>query len=469
FNALSSNGYYNQMQQVIVTSWGGYATRGVYASLSISSWSASALNFSSDNGIWSSGWQLAWQIPTDMPIWQMVDYVNVPPQITPLDTVHVVADRFNGTPEGFQADAVIDFDGDGVRDSGENWLADFGAGGNADLANSVVIHFNDIPGTALNLTGFGTDDKIEIEMEDSWINDFAVGLNSVNYQLARFSGGAPTPITGNTITVIQARGTFADFNSNNYTNAYRITYTGTTHTPSNAVVPVYGAIAYWTDATNALNNQANLLPDYFDATPLSHTAVLANLNTNHYPGLVEFVWPVNVVVEEEGAFIDANANGVLDEWETTDGAVFAAGGNADLGANNVAIHFNDIPNMPIDLSGFNGNDRIEIDLSAMKFGDDSMIRSNQGTAWHGWTEFYEGVSGVRVSGSGYSAAAYVEGNALKTGHLTWTSSRTVGGSTNWYQKFTATAPFEGTLAVNVGPLYNHYQQVAYVIGGGGPM
>jgi len=321
-----------------------------------------------------------------------------------------------------------------------------------------------LPGRALDLTGFGTDDKIEIDTGGgTWIANFGIGANSASYQLAHLEGPSTTVTTALRFRQFTDTAnppvTINDLGNHVY-------YFSSTVYALTADVPGFGldgALAYWTDAGNALNNQANLLPDY---NGTNNTTVLANLNANHYPGLVEFVWPVNVVVEEDGAYIDVNANGVHDNDET-DLAVFASGGNADLVANNVVIHFNDIPNTPLDLAGFDGNDRIEIDLNAMRSGDDSITRDNQGTVWHGWTEFYEGASGVRVFGSGYSAV-YLEGSTLKTGHLTWTSSRTTGGWSNSYLKFTATGPSEGTLAVNVGPLYNHYQQVAYVVGGMGP-
>jgi hypothetical protein len=71
-----------------------------------------------------------------------------------------------------------------------------------------------------------------------------------------------------------------------------------------------------------------------------------------------------VVVDQDGAFIDANADGVHDAGETTI-AVFGPGGNADLTSNQVTIHFNDVPTTPLDVTGFGTNDKIEIDFTAV--------------------------------------------------------------------------------------------------------
>jgi hypothetical protein len=71
----------------------------------------------------------------------------------------------------------------------------------------------------------------------------------------------------------------------------------------------------------------------------------------------------HVVVELAGAFIDLNGNGIQDSDDTTP-AVFSVGGNADLTTNAVTIEFNNLPTTPIDLSGFNMDDKIEIDVQA---------------------------------------------------------------------------------------------------------
>ena len=64
--------------------------------------------------------------------------------------------------------AYIDLNGDGVKDANDTILADFTPEtGNVDLAlNPVVIHYNNaIPSSPLNLSGFGSDDRIEIDVQ----------------------------------------------------------------------------------------------------------------------------------------------------------------------------------------------------------------------------------------------------------------------------------------------------------------
>jgi VCBS repeat-containing protein len=457
-NFINYNEYANAMYQELLTASGLAQNGWIYAGLSVDTSNqelqffrgmSTALAPSAIN-ITDYFTKLGSNLSVDLPIGQMVEYVNLPPAAS--YTVHVVVDSFFGysTEDGFPAGAVIDYDGDGVRDEGENWLADFGDGGNADLGNmSVLIHFNEAPMTALDLTGFGTDDRIEIAPGDSWLKTVTYNsqAHAVSYQMAYFSSW-PAPVTvTSTLRIVQTLGTFSDLGSNQYTSVYGMTFSSTTWVSTTYNIPLNVGLAYWNDASNALNNPANLLP---------------------HPGLVEFVWPVNVVVESEGAYIDANANGVYENGEVAVDS-FQAGGNADLAANNVIIHFNDIPDTPLDLAGFNGNDRIEIDLNAMRLDNDSVLRSLQNSStFSGQTQFYAGASGVSVNRSGYSAAVYIEGSTLKTGHLTTITIGTSGGGTTSYQKFAATGPYEGTLAVNVGPLYNHYDQVAYVIGGISP-
>ncbi|HZV81525.1 MAG TPA: hypothetical protein VFF53_05075, partial [Geobacteraceae bacterium] len=453
YNWRFSSSYGNShLRQTGYTTFGSPMNRWVNQGLYTGS---SRLYFYSNNGSSSGSWQLATQLPTGMPLQQMVDYVNLP---VALDPVHVVVEQ-NG--------AVIDFDGDGVRDNGENWLADFGSGGNADLANNaVVIRFNDIPLNALHLNGFGTDDKIEIAAGDSWLADFGVGTSSVNYQLAHHSGSPLATVT----TMIRVNqftaSTLNDFANNSYHNVYAIT--ALTANSSQ------GAIAYWTDATNALNNQTNLLPDNFGPSPLSHTAVLTNLNANHYPGLVEFVWPVHLVVDDQAGnvatFIDDNANGVRDAGEDTlallgqtqadvDAFNTAAGTNygsyaVDLASEQVTIHYNELPTgtwMP-DLTGFGGNDRIEIDVDAMRNGQTGKVLATQ-SSYNAttWVDAAGVAGGTRWNSaiSTYSAV-FLAGSRLKYGHTASSS-------------YTVTAINEGTIASNAAALANHYnQQVVFV-------
>ena len=71
----------------------------------------------------------------------------------------------------------------------------------------------------------------------------------------------------------------------------------------------------------------------------------------------------NVVVDSTGAYIDLNANGIKDAVDNIS-ADFTPAGNIDLELNPVVIHYNDTPSSPLNLSGFNSDDLIEIDVQA---------------------------------------------------------------------------------------------------------
>jgi len=443
--------------------------------------SSSSLYFTSNNGSRFTGYQLATGISTNLPLQQMVNFVNFPESPA---TVHVVVER-----EG----AVIDYDGDGVRDSGENRLAVFGAGGNADLATGltpVIIHFNDAPYNALDLTGFGSDDKIELDIQAMQQNIFlntrpatAESIGSTGIFSGEFYYYLQSHF-GNTFTYMEHPIHVGQ--SSFVTAGYR------GGTPPSGAYGLFmhslpavssrtgGYIAYWTDAGNALNNLNNLLPGY---TGANTAAVLATLNSNApHAGLIDFVWTINVVVDDQAGnvatFIDANGNGVRDGGEDTlallgqtqaDVDAFnAAAGTAygsqvvDLASEQVAIHYNDLPTgdwMP-NLTGFDGNDRIEIDVAAMRNDSDTLDLNNQTiqTTSSSQTQVYAGVSGV----SSGSTAVYISGGNLKFGHRTTTTS-ILGSSTVFNTYYTATGALEGVIASNAGALANHFQQVVFVM------
>jgi hypothetical protein len=267
--------------------------------------------------------------------------------------------------------------------------------------------------------------------------------------------------SGPTTPIISTDKTGIRFNHTTVSGQGSITFTG-----DNGI----GTIAYWSDSSNALNVQNNLLPNY-TTSPDNYSQVLADLNANHYPGLVEFVWPVNVVVDDEAgnvaSFIDANANGMRDVGENTlaligqdqaavDAFNTAAGTSygsqvVDLASENVTIHYNDLPTgawIP-NLAGFDSNDRIAIDLDAMRLGLDKLLQSQNNYNLTSATDG-AGLTGASISsGISYSySAVYLSGSKLKFGHTS--------GSWSWY--YTANAPNEGTIASNAAALAGHYQQ-----------
>jgi len=72
----------------------------------------------------------------------------------------------------------------------------------------------------------------------------------------------------------------------------------------------------------------------------------------------------NVVVESGGAFIDQNGNGVKDTDDTIAADFTPLTGNVDLANNPIIIHYNNIPDTPLNLIGFNIDDLIQIDVAA---------------------------------------------------------------------------------------------------------
>lgn len=460
---------------------GSTRTASVGLSLFATGTGLRGLSLASNNGSSSSNWwQIASQLPADMLLQEMVDFVNLP---TPPDPVHVVVER-----DG----AFIDIDGDGILDNGENRLAGFGVGGNADLANrSVIIHLTDAPQSALNLTGFGEDDKIEIDvaalLNNGILNSTAVygglasfafeGLGLLGYYFSRTTGTSSSLTTH--FTWIRV----------NHSSAMRPDFRGTSYGPFGITLNyintsisgrTQGLIAYWTDSSNALNNMTKLLPDTLTNT---YTEILANLNANHYAGLVEFVWPVNVVIDDQAgnvaSFIDSNANGMRDPGEDTlallgqteaDVVAFNATAGTDyasqvvnLATEQVSIHYNDLPTsawMP-DLTGFGDNDRIEIDIPAMRNNltiIDSAVLSNQGSiTMRSQTQTYAGVSGVSSVGN----AVYLSGGNLYFGHRASTPTST-GPSAMISAFYTATGTLEGKIAENANVLAGDFQPVIFV-------
>ena len=204
--------------------------------------------------------------------------------------VHVVVDSFGA--------AYIDVNGNGVHDTGEDTLAAFGRGGSADLAaNSVTVHFNGMPGDALDLTGFGADDKIEFHMaamegtvfdnQASYLTDISIWTSGgtstygASYNVHAGFGYASIDVHQCTTSTPTA-----DLNGNIITHAYYIDI-------GHQTIGTYEtAIAYWTDAGNALNDNALLFPN-LEASGI--TAVVNNLNANNEGGLIDFIWPAEVL------------------------------------------------------------------------------------------------------------------------------------------------------------------------------
>jgi hypothetical protein len=217
--------------------------------------------------------------------------------------VHVVVES-----EG----AFIDANGDGVQQDTETTVADFGHNGNADLASEhVTIHFNDVPWTAIDITGFGADDKIEFHVEAMVANNGLNALASYLTDLAiNTSGDVGTWAAFYPHATVNAQASIdihqidtytpsftSDLSGNALGSVYYMdigykVFTGTGASPA-LVSSNEAGFAFWTDAGNALNDNALVFPTWNGAD--NTATVVADFNANNEGSVVDFIWPVVTV------------------------------------------------------------------------------------------------------------------------------------------------------------------------------
>lgn len=223
------------------------------------------------------------------------------PAAASVDLGHIVVER-----EG----AFVDVNADGIHQTDGNEVAISNADLSAKLeANdvAVTIHFNDVPMEAINLTGFGEDDKIQFDVTalhdnkvlangSDRLGDLDVYTSSPNRRIDYTFTNAD--VSGVSFQFFEHSVPYThDFNDNPLTNIYflRASYISSaafdrTVSPANPWESTGAAIAYWNDGVNALNNQSLMLP-YF-TKGVNTAAVIANLNSGSYAGVVEFVNPI---------------------------------------------------------------------------------------------------------------------------------------------------------------------------------
>ena len=235
-----------------------------------------------------------------------------------------------------------------------NWLAS-GEESNitltgVDFQNArVIMQVNDVQDSGpINLTGFGIDDRIIFNVGSliengalHWeavrgVTDIGVGTSSVSNNFG---------VTGNRISVYD-------------TSSFKAIMV------KGGLYDASSMFANWTDANNALGNSAN----FYQSNPEIGLNINKSLSDMlAAPQVVDIVLPspVHVIVDAAGQWIDANGNGVLDGTEATTHADFGLGGNASLVSKEVTIRFFDAPTTPLDLSAFNGDDKIELDMAQL--------------------------------------------------------------------------------------------------------
>jgi VCBS repeat-containing protein len=274
---------------------------------------------------------------------QQVSFVHNP-------TIHVVVD---GTG------AFIDTDADGVHDTGETQLA-FNTSTGADLIdlanNQVVVHFNDAPDHKLDFSGFGKDDRVEIDVQafktngfthigntatDSWQDNWRNTCTS-----ARSSHGVS--FAGNDHLTVKAQLCTSNWGNHFATNILKV---GTGHSGG----------SQWADLADfgtGSSSGGNAIID-------GNGGVMNRVSFVDVGGVA--AEDIHVVVDAAGAFIDTNADGILQSSEAVDAnRAFANGDDlVNLAANHVTVTFNDAPDQALNFQGFGVDDKVEINLSEM--------------------------------------------------------------------------------------------------------
>jgi len=272
--------------------------------------------------------------------------------------------------------AYIDFNHDGVLDGDDTdsyddfVYADFAEGGNADLvANQVVVTVQDFNSNRMDLTGFGSDDKLVFNMRDLIDNGrvatttrFAVGSSEAGWAITtlandgqiRYYSGQMT-FLGSTFAVIN------DAETNPLANFYSaFGVDDTIGTIGNPGVDYSRAVAHITSSDYLL---------YFNMNNVTHTTN-TNTSTSELPYM-------RVFVTRNGMFSTTSGN---DAWITTDGGGeyvdFNGRGNdpittIDFVNNHVELVFLDVPDFTLSLDGYGEDDRIYIDRNAMIVNDNN--------------------------------------------------------------------------------------------------
>jgi hypothetical protein len=230
----------------------------------------------------------------------------------------------------------------------------------------VIMQVNDVADSgALNLTGFGTDDRIIFNIGNLIENGvFSYGANQ----------GATAVLAGNRMGYsLNHNGAGRGWiRHTNVGNTLKLAHDSVA-TPNIAGSGAAYSFANWADADNPLANFANYYQAAQFAALNSNKALSAMLAA---PQIVDIVLPtpVHVIVNAAGQWIDANGNGVLDGTDAATHADFGLGGNASLVSKEVTIRFFDKPTynidvnstpVPLNLSSFNGDDKIELDMAEL--------------------------------------------------------------------------------------------------------
>ncbi|OAN51297.1 Calx-beta domain-containing protein [Magnetospirillum moscoviense] len=373
-----------------------------------------------------------------------ISFVNLP-DAEPVQNIQVIVDHYDNGDLGTGVGAFVDLDADGVLDaaeaSAENIAFDFETGEDfVDLAsNHVTVRFNDVPDTVLDFRGFGSDDKIEINLAEFAANGWKLGTvtdtaaGGWNWSSCSQISHARSDLCLSGQTAHGDGFSFyanAEFSSGSSVllrvSGYRMNSDGPCSNSSFAWTNGVGLASFG----NPLNSHGNPIVD----------------GSGRLNDQVSFVHnpTIHVVVESGGAFIDTDADGVLDNEEAVDSnRAFQSGwdddsnwhfdDHVDLANNSVVIKFNDAPDSALNFEGFGKDDRIEIDLSA--------LRAN---GWHVGADFTDSWRSNSISLSS-STKSFSSSVGL--------SGRTLAGNTYEFEVYADFESSEGYVSSNTLGMY----------------
>ena len=325
-------------------------------------------------GMGPDGNVLASQIIGHGALLNRVSFVNVQPDAQPAQDISVIIDQFDDLDAGVRhAGAFIDLDKDGVLDQNEISVDNraFDSEGLAliDLAaNHVTIRINDLFGrvddhdgsdptdtvVALNLSGFGLDDRIEINVNAMTRNGWSMeGYLSQSSQHGR-------TLNSNVFTSM-----LSVYHCNSGTDGQWF-YMGAVRDARSSNSSYYhqqGPKAGLYLSISRSNNRTYFCDEF---------AVL-NADNRLIDGQGTLISQISLVrdpmvylvVERSGAYFDLDADGILDSSEAVDSNRANADNGLDMDHQTVVVKFNDVPEYLLDLRGFGHDDRIEFDLSAL--------------------------------------------------------------------------------------------------------
>ena len=276
----------------------------------------------------------------------------------------VIVDEYEADGET-KVGAFIDLDGDGYLDANEAVEGNFAfnpLNGNdwVDMAShSVTVRFNALPDNPLDFLGFGSDDRIELDLYNIFgdeplgrITQYVLSYDSIEISGLTLGGGS----------------FYKTFSTYSYGSLL-----------TNDSYNCFAAFGYYgADGNFCLDEDGELYP---------------------FISLVDAP-KVSIVVDKTGAYIDQDGDGVLDVEEMTEeNLAFTADGDdlVDLAHTTAVIRFNDAPKYALNLQGFGGDDRIELNTTSLSlsgwYGVNGDITARDNNA--GYSDYFDSTVTLR--------------------------------------------------------------------------